>query len=250
MAVKKDSTNPRAKLTTAQASEGSPAFGQTASCKVGETAAAPRKTSKASIAVTLAILPATRMLRTVMSLATGIKLWTISFAEQVISASASCNCQKETGVCFQKTGQGRRMRRLALGSGAWRRQPRSPAGRRQRIRVERGVPPRNDAGSPRAFTIVPDAHGGALAPDKGPPGISGHWTQDRALFGERLLPGGVGRGAQLAVDFVLVDAAQELVEEAVGLGEFTAAVGGQERGEALLPEVLDRTPAQGFTERN
>lgn len=80
------------------------------------------------------------------------------------------------------------------------------------------------------FAVVADAHARALAPDKGPPRTSGRWTQDGAVLGESLLTGGVRGGAQFAVDFVLVDVRQELVEEAVGAFQFQDAVGGQERG--------------------
>jgi hypothetical protein len=59
------------------------------------------------------------------------------------------------------------------------------------------------------LAVVADADAGAQAPDEGPPGAGGHGAQDGAAFGEGLLPRGVGRGAQFAVDFVLVGVGQE-----------------------------------------
>ncbi len=42
------------------------------------------------------------------------------------------------------------------------------------------------------FAVVADPDGGALAPDVGPPMAGGHWAQDRTVFGQSLVPGGLG----------------------------------------------------------
>ena len=70
------------------------------------------------------------------------------------------------------------------------------------------------------FVIVADAHVGLLAPNKGPLGAVGNGSQDGAVFREGLLAGEVRGGAQFAVDFVLVDVWEELVEQLVGAFEF------------------------------
>ena len=47
------------------------------------------------------------------------------------------------------------------------------------------------------FAVVTDPDRILLSPDKGPPGASWNWSQDGALVGEGLLPGGLWGGAQL-----------------------------------------------------
>ena len=86
--------------------------------------------------------------------------------------------------------------------------------------------------------VVGDAHAEALTPDGGPPGAGRGGAQVGALVGHSLVPGGWGRGAQFAVDFMGVGVGQERVEEAVGSVEFVDAVGGQQRREAFLPVVV------------
>ena len=65
------------------------------------------------------------------------------------------------------------------------------------------------------FAVVADADAGLLTPDKRPPRTSWGGTEDGAFFGEGLCSGGVRGGAEFAMDFVLVDVGQELVEQAV-----------------------------------
>ena len=77
-----------------------------------------------------------------------------------------------------------------------------------------------------------------LTPDKGLPGTGGDGAQDRAFLGVGLLACGFLGGAQFAVDCVLVDVREELIEEAVGAFEFEDVVGGQEEWEAFLPGVV------------
>lgn len=93
-------------------------------------------------------------------------------------------------------------------------------------------------GRDRNFAVVTDADAGLLAPDKGPPRTGWHGTQDGAFVRPGLLPRGVWGGAQFAVEFMLVDVRQELVEQAVGAFEFADLVGGQQGREAFLPVVV------------
>ena len=88
------------------------------------------------------------------------------------------------------------------------------------------------------FAVLADADAGWLAPDKGPPRTSGYGTDGRAVLDAGLGWGGVGRGAEFAVDFLLVGVGQELVEQVVGPAKFEDMVGGQERGQAFLPVVV------------
>ena len=88
------------------------------------------------------------------------------------------------------------------------------------------------------FAVVADAHGGALAPDVGPPRAGRSGAQDGALFAQGLLACGVRGGAQFTVDFVLIGVGEELVEQGVGRGQFEDLVGGQQGREAFLPVVV------------
>ncbi len=88
------------------------------------------------------------------------------------------------------------------------------------------------------FAVVADAHVGLLAPDKGPPRTVGNGSQDGAVFRQGLLPGDVRSGVQFAVDFVLVDVWEELVEQPVGPFEFEDLGRGQEWRQTFLPEVV------------
>ena len=88
------------------------------------------------------------------------------------------------------------------------------------------------------FAVVADSDAGALAPDKGPPRAGGNGAQDGAFFGAGLLPSGGWGGAEFAMDFLLVDVGQELVEQAVSAFEFQVAVRGQEGRQAVLPVVV------------
>ena len=99
---------------------------------------------------------------------------------------------------------------------------------------------REALGVDRHFAVIADADAEALPPDKGPPGAVGDGPQDRAVFGAGLVTGGGRSGADFAVDFMLVDVGQELVEQAVGAFEFQDAVGRQEGRQAFLPVV--KTP--------
>ena len=52
------------------------------------------------------------------------------------------------------------------------------------------------------LAVVADADGGAEAPDEAPPGAGRSRAEFGALFCEGLRAGGVGSGAEFAVDFV------------------------------------------------
>ena len=58
------------------------------------------------------------------------------------------------------------------------------------------------------------------------------------FFGAGLLPSGGWGGAEFAMDFMLVDVGQELVEQAVSAFEFQDAVRRQEGRQAFLPVVV------------
>lgn len=78
------------------------------------------------------------------------------------------------------------------------------------------------------FAVVADADAGAPAPDVRPPGAGRDRAEDGALLLAGLIPGGLRRGAEFAVDFVGVGVEQELVQEAVGGFELAEVIGGQE----------------------
>ena len=86
--------------------------------------------------------------------------------------------------------------------------------------------------------VVADTDAGLLAPDEGPPRAGGGGAQDGAFLGEGLVAGGAGSEAEFAVDFMLVDVGEELVEETIGAVEFAEAVSGQEGWKAFLPVVM------------
>jgi len=77
-----------------------------------------------------------------------------------------------------------------------------------------------------------------LAPDEGPPGAGGNGAEDGAFLGQGLVAGEVRRGAEFAMDLVLVGVGHQLIEQVVGAVEFADVVGGQERGQAVLPVVM------------
>ena len=77
------------------------------------------------------------------------------------------------------------------------------------------------------FAVVADADAGLQAPDKGPPRTSRGGTEDGTFFGEGLGFGGMRCGAEFAVDFVLIDVGEELIEQTVGPLEFEDVIGGE-----------------------
>ena len=74
------------------------------------------------------------------------------------------------------------------------------------------------------LAVVAHAHGGSLAPDQGPPRAGGHRTQDGVFFSHRLIPCGLGRGAQFPVDLVGVGVGQEQVEQVIGPRRTTTTI--------------------------
>lgn len=88
------------------------------------------------------------------------------------------------------------------------------------------------------FAAGADADAGLLTPDKGPSRTGRDRMQAGAFFGEGLFPGGVRGGAEFAMDFVLVDVGEELVEPAVGPFEFAEVIGRQQRWQTFLPVVV------------
>lgn len=79
---------------------------------------------------------------------------------------------------------------------------------------------------------------GTLAPDVGPPRAGWGGTQDGALLRESQIPSGLRGGTQLAVEFLLVVVKAEFFEQGIGLREGGDVLGGEERREAFLPEVV------------
>ena len=79
---------------------------------------------------------------------------------------------------------------------------------------------------------------GALTPDVRPPRTVWGGTQDGTSLRESQVPGGLRGGAQFAVAFLLVVMKAEFFEQGVGLREGGDVLGGEERREAFLPEVV------------
>ena len=169
---------------------------------------------------------------------------TIHFPEQGENIGLSYNIQNRKRVCEQnrKVSDGRAMEQDD-GFGFW------GGGVAEVIEVALWTEAADDVGAwggvnglalgaDRDFAVIADADAGLLAPDEGPPRAGGDGTQDGAFFPAGLAVCGVRGGGEFAVEFVLVDVGQELVEQAVGRDEFTDAVGGEERGEAFLPVVV------------
>ena len=63
-------------------------------------------------------------------------------------------------------------------------------------------------------------------------------AQDGAIFGQGLIAGRQGRGAEFAVDFVGIGVGQQLIEQLVGAVELEDLIGGQEWRQAFLPVVV------------
>jgi len=93
-------------------------------------------------------------------------------------------------------------------------------------------------GADRNFAVVADPDWGLDAPDVGPPGAGRSGADDGAVLGDGLVTGGLGGGAQFAVDFVLVGMGQELIQQVVGGGQFEDVLGGQQGDQAFLPVVV------------
>ena len=87
-------------------------------------------------------------------------------------------------------------------------------------------------------TIGADLGLGAHAPDIGPPRAARGGTEGTAVFAVCEIPGGLRSGADLAVPFLGVVMAAELVEQRVGLGQRGDMLCGEESREALLPEIM------------
>jgi len=71
-------------------------------------------------------------------------------------------------------------------------------------------------GADRHFTVVADPDAGLLAPDVRPPRALGSGTQDGAFFPQGLFASGFRRGAQFAVDFMLVGMGKGFFHERIG----------------------------------
>ena len=84
-----------------------------------------------------------------------------------------------------------------------------------------------------------DAGAGALTPDVRPPRAGWSGTQSRAFFAESELPCGARRGADLAMLFRFVAMDPQRVEQGVGRAGGGDGPGGEDRGQALLPEVVE-----------
>ena len=97
---------------------------------------------------------------------------------------------------------------------------------------------------PKALGAAGDAAIGAdlglgmHAPDAGPPRAARSGAKRAAVFAAGEVPGGLRSGADLAVLFLGVVMAAELIEQSVGLGQRGDVLCGEEGREALLPEVM------------
>lgn len=88
------------------------------------------------------------------------------------------------------------------------------------------------------FAVVSHANIGLLAPDKGPPRTGWDFTQNGTFLSEGFLFGRMRGDAQFAVDFVLVDVWEQLIQEPVGPFEFHDTIRSQQRWQAFLPIVV------------
>ena len=79
---------------------------------------------------------------------------------------------------------------------------------------------------------------GAQAPDVGPPGAVWSCPQGGAVFFESKVPSGLRGGTQFAMDFFCVVMVAKFFEQSVGLREGGDLLGGEDRREAFLPEVV------------
>ena len=98
------------------------------------------------------------------------------------------------------------------------------------------------------FTIIADAHLGALAPDVGPPWTGGDWAQNGVFFFCGQVPGRLRGCAQFAVDFMFIGVGQQVVQEAVGWFNINDLFGCHEGGQTFLPVIVaafDFALAQG-----
>ena len=84
-----------------------------------------------------------------------------------------------------------------------------------------------------------DAGVGALAPDVRPPRAGGSGAQGRAFLAQGEFPSGLRGGADFAMFFLGVAVDAQGVEQGIGRGEGGDALGGEDRGQALLPEVVE-----------
>ena len=112
-----------------------------------------------------------------------------------------------------------------------------------------GVDAAGDEGAGRLFdaqalcgdsdaTVGADAGLRAYAPDVGPPRAARGGAQNGSVFLAGEIPCGLRGGADLAVLFLGVVVEAQLVDPEVGLGQRGDVFGGEECGEALLPEVV------------
>ena len=83
-----------------------------------------------------------------------------------------------------------------------------------------------------------DLDRGAQAPDVGPPRTGWDWAEHGAVLSQSLVPGGLGWGAQLAMDFMGVGVGAELFEQEVGAIPLADLVGGQQGRPASLPVIV------------
>ena len=83
-----------------------------------------------------------------------------------------------------------------------------------------------------------DAGGRTDAPDVGPPRTLWGWSHGGAVFLAREIPGGLRGGGDLAVLFFGVVVEAQRVDQEIGLGKGGDVFGGEEGGEAFLPEVV------------
>ena len=84
-----------------------------------------------------------------------------------------------------------------------------------------------------------DACAGALAPDVRPPRAAWSGAENRALLAQGKPPCGLRGGADLAMVLMFVAVDAQCVDQGVGRAEGGDRLGGEDRRQALLPEIVE-----------
>jgi len=88
-------------------------------------------------------------------------------------------------------------------------------------------------------TVGADSGLGALAPNVGPPRARRGRAKSGAVLAQGQLPGSPRGGGDFTVFFVLIAMLAKLQDQGIGRGDGGDGFGGKERGQALLPVVVE-----------